>query len=1090
MILGTFGIFSGGELTKNALSTSIDIAPTTLRTEDGRNVGFGQGGRRIQVRFNRPTFEWLSTRPSDLDAPIYALELDGQAGFAYIAFDAESTNDIIVIPAPQTNYVVFAKVSWPVDAASLDDLTLTYVERQESRLLTSPNPIQPGDLYYSGMDFSDVSFNAPLMGFGVLAEVLQAELKARSPEGFKVVLITRDHIEGLGQALTVAPFRVARRHEVLGRDTFAIVDTRVAAAFTYDVTILVGSRIFIWVDPDTGAVGSGTSYTESLGFMVAYADVPVGAAGLQDLRWILASEISQSFAQAGAEIELFRDALPSGFAAPLVVTPSVLLPNALDLQDAIAIINGVQFSAPSQTLTLPEAPLLGDRLDLVFLEAYRVIEATPPADGSFFVPLADEGFLTTKTRLVVAAGATRALSDEAMLDGQVQSIGGGAYVRHPLGHFVSPYSSSYDGESWAIPVAYAYRFNRDPWSLGNLTGGGLGPLSVPSRPDAKRHDFMHSDEVEVLAPVLSLTGLNHQAIFGQTLDMILKAEHRSMFGQSSLVPTYFSKKPVQVDTVDGTPTPGVRTLSAPDQFRRQWSAAPVPYWVGTGFTPNLDKTNELITYEDGSRTLTLKSPDGGALYTGILGTQPVAELAWVETGLPVAIAGSWNLGIDAQAASCVLDDTAPGFDPLGDISLSFEVVQDSTDYLTRPASRMLLALIDGVAIVHADATEVLRLETTPGNLLATVTAIGDPKKADALVVELTLTADGTNVLLVPEVIEGREVLGVIDASLALGGGLAIKTYRREVVNHELELTAALAAGVLVTIHVALGGKILNHAPRRLEIGEMAESRVAETVIAGGEAIYRFALPSNRVMLGCFSFVRTPATPAVHGVYLNNRLYPAVVTGFNRNLVEVSLTLAQAEYLALPLGDQADWAYHVGSDTYRLTPGAYSLKLGILWSDPLTAVQDLALVYQHAALPFLPVSGGEVFELLARGLLLSSNSSVANEQASYTAPVAEKFPVVAGMRIGPAAGPTTSLLDVQNVPQLGQWPHDGIHFEVDGGIEFQAGVGTPGAGFVTWLALVKVNRHLRLLAYVETGATFPVDNDDKAFLSYPLSQFVE
>lgn len=1090
MILGTHGIFSGGELTKNAISTSIDIAPTTLRTEDGRNVGFGKDGRRIQVRFGRPTFEFLATRPSDLDAPIYALELDNTAGHAFIAFDAEDTHDIVVIPAPQTNFIVFAKVTWTANATSLNNLTLTYVERQESRLLTSPNPIQPGDLYYANMDFSDVAFNAPLMGFGVLAEVLQAELKARSPEGFHVVLVTRDHIEGLGQALTIAPFRVARRYEDAGRDQFAIIDTRVAAAFTCDVALLVGQRIFIYVDPETGAVGSGTSYTESQGYMVAYADVPVGAAGLQDLRWILASEISQSFAQAGAEIELFRDALPSGFAAPLIITPSVLLPNALEIQEAIAVINGVQFNVPAQSLTLPEAPLLGDRLDLVFIEAYRVIEATPPTDGSFFVPLAGEGFLTTKIRLVIAPGATRSLSDEAMLDVEVQSIGGGAYTRHPLGHFVAAYSSSYDGESWAMPLTYAYRFNRDPWTLGNLTGGGVATGNVPTRPDAKRHDFLHADEVEVLAPILSLTGRNHQATFGKIVDMVLKAEHASMFGQSELVPTYFSKKPVQVDAVDGTPTPGVRTLSAPDQFRRQWSAAPRSYWVGTNFYPGQDKTNELITYEDGSRTLTLKSPDGGALYTGTLGTQPSVEMFWVETGLPVAITGSWNLGVQDQAASCVLNSAASGYDPLGLISVSFEVIQAAEDYLTRPATRMLKALINGQPVIHADSTQIMHQETTPGNLLATITPIGNVKKADALVVEKIVTGTGTNILLVPEVIEGREVLGVIDAEVVGVGAASIRTYRREVVNHELELGAAVTSGVQVKLHIALGGKIINHAPKHLEIGEMGQSLIYETVIDGGAASYLFALPNNRVMLGCFSFVKQPLTNAVHGVYVNNRLYPATITGFSRNLVKVDLTISQTEYLALPLGDQADWAYHVGTAVYRLVAGAFSLKLGMLWSDPLTAVQDLALVYQHAAMPFLPVSGGEVFDLVYRGLLLSSSSSVANDQGNYVSPVAERFPVVAGTRLGPATGPTTSMVDIQSVGQLAQWPFDGIHFEIDGGIEFATGVGTLGAGFVVWLALVKVNRHLRLLAYVETGTTMQIESDARAFLSYPISQFVE
>src|ERR1035437_6371334 len=105
------------------------------------------------------------------------------------------------------------------------------------------------------MDFGDVSFNEPLVSLSVLSEVLQGELKSRSGDTFSVVLITRNDIIGLNQTLTINEFTVLLRFTANGADNFQIIDTRSPAIFTYDVTTLIGQRIYAYVRSEERRVG-------------------------------------------------------------------------------------------------------------------------------------------------------------------------------------------------------------------------------------------------------------------------------------------------------------------------------------------------------------------------------------------------------------------------------------------------------------------------------------------------------------------------------------------------------------------------------------------------------------------------------------------------------------------------------------------------------------------------------------------------------------------------------------------------------------------------------------------------------------------
>lgn len=1096
MINGTYGIFRGGEVAINPAFFGIDVGPTILRTQDGRNIGFGRNGRRITVRFNQPVgdFEFNATRTTDLDPPIYMLNIGPNAGHAYITFDTLVMNDIVLIGVPTTGYVTFAKVSWPANCTTMDQLVLSFEERHESRIIIAPNPMNPGDLYDPGMDFGDVSFNEPLIGMSVLSEVLQGELKSRSGDRFNVVLITREDIVGLGQKLTVAPFQVMMRYlgdGGLHDDNFKIISTRTESVFTYDVTALIGQRIYVYVNPDTGVVGSATTYSPDLGILVSYGDVPLNATGLQDVRFILATEISQANAQAGAEIELFRSAFPSGFAAPVSVQPSTVVANTVSLGKNVAVFNGIQFNVPFQQVALPEAPLVGDRLDLMFLEVWRVVEATPTTDGSFYVPLAGVGYLSTKVRVVVAPGVQYGLPEDMMQDPGVVSIGGGNYVRHPLGHFRSPYQGSYDGESWALPLSLFYRFNRDPWSYSNLSGGGLGSGGVPTRPDQKKHNFLSVDEVEIIGPVIPFKGINHQAVFGETLDMILRGAHRSQMGASSLVPTYYSKKPVHVDAISSTVVPGTRMMGAPDKLRRQWSAMPTSYWVGTSFVVNLDHTDEVAQFEDGTQTITIKSPVDGQIYLGgVSGDQPVTQITWVETGLPVILSGPWSVGVDMTASSASLDTTAPGYDPFGTISISFQVKQKPVNYLGHVPTEVYGAYVNDKAVVLADAKEESRSVMTASGLAGTITPIGGSLKCDAIKVDVVYTADGTAVIAIPAELEGRQVIGVESASLVGGGNLAIRTVRLGATQHSVEFPTALAVGAQVSMRILLGGIIVNYRPKNLSLDEFASGQMFEATINGNKTSYRVLLPKGRVLKGSLGFIHELDQPLVGGAYIDGRLYPATVSGLDRNLIEVALTISTTEYNSLDAAEQAKWML-LADGSYQLVDGVYSLKLALLWSEALTQFDVFSMVYQHASLPFIPVKGGEVFTLAHHGMLIGSSSSVANESKSYLAPVTEKFPLVRSALKGQGvATPQTTIEDLLTVGQIGAMPFDGINFEIDGKLHFDVGVMNPDGGFFVWMCLVKIGGALRLLTYVVEGDTFDVASDARAFVSYPMAHYVE
>lgn len=1092
MQVGTYGVFHGGAVTIDTVQAGIDIDPLTLRAMDGRNLGFGAPGRKVLVSFNQPTspFDFTVLRPSPLDAPIYNLFISANAGFAYIAFDTLVTNDVTVIATPTTGFIILTKVSWGAGATALTDLTLDTTDRQESRLISSANPLSPMDLYTAGMRFGDTEFNRPLISFAILSEVLQGEAIAKNSDNFAFVVAGPSDVVGSGSTLTVDPIRVVLRNSVPPDTFYTVIETKTVFTFTYTVSTILGDRIYIWVDPATGTVFSGTTYNPSMGVLVGYGDVPFSATGLQDVPFVLASQVADANTQSGTSVTIQNLTLASGFVHKMNATTSLSVQKSLLMPLNVAIINGVEYNVPTQQIIFPDAQLTGERLDLLFAEFYRSVDPSPPTNGEFYINVPGVGYIVAHTRYVIIPGVPYVDAQNLMLQTGVQGLGGGNFVRDTNGHFTSPYLASADGFSYALPVALVSRFNQAPFAHTNLDGGGLTGGGASTRPDGKKHNFIHSDEVEISAPVTELQGFNYAAVFGKIMQAILQGQHPNKMGKSTQQPNFYSKQPLQFDAMSSTSVPGANLLSALDGARREWSADPQPYWLGTNFQNGLDATGVFYSYEDGAKTLIITAPLDATLYLGgIGGTQPVVQLLWADSGLPVQLTGLWSVGLDSTSATGVLNTGAPGYEPSGTITVSFSVVQQPVHFLGNTPSQVYSTTLNGSNFYAASSTPAT---FTFATLPATLSQVGPQNKCDALSVQLIVLGNGSSQFTVPSTIGGANVIGVRDvtdvsSSLIVG----IKTIQLGSPNHTVVLTSAITSGNQLQLTVLLDGSLCNVTPANRALSDFAQSTLNAWTVNGGAATFGLVSPSNRVLRGLFSFARAISSPLVQGAYLDGYLYPVTVTGFDRNYLQVNLTLTPTDYAALSPTQQAKWQLDLVHNYYYLVTGTYSLEFALLWSSALLQTDQFETIYAYNGLPFSPIAGGEAFDILQRGYIIASNSSIGNMSASYTAPLAERFPLVRGTVQGLGVPVPETTLSDPTLMQLSGWiPFEGLTFSVDGSVDFGLGISVPGAGFMVWAALVKDGHYFKILAYVVQDNAFSISDPAKAFVSYCDANYVE
>jgi hypothetical protein len=1113
MQFGSYGVYQGGHVTVADDNSHLVVAPLIVKSSDNRNLGFGAPARQVIVLFDAslPSHTFETLRVSDFDAPNYTLRIGSAAGSAYLVFDTHQVQDIRVVDTPTTEMVILAEIEWPEGATSMADVVLNFSERQESRILETGHPLQAEDLYTAGMPFTDTSFNAPLIGFALLSEVLQGEALAKNSDTFSFVVINESALQLEPARLTVQPFRMLLRRMVDGQPVYRAVQTKTPFEFDYNVTELAGERIYVWASPENGEVYSGVSYSPENGVLVAYGNVTTDMTSLTQVKFILSSEIAESNAQSGATIAVQAATLPSGFLQPVTFTRSTSVHRTATSAEAIALIKGMEFLVPQTMHVFPAAPESGSRLDLLFAEFYREVESAPPLNRSFYLQVPGVGYVVTKVRFRIATDVDYAPPETILLHSSVSNDAGYAYYRHESGHYEAPDVRAYDGYTFALPLALVSRFNQAVFSTANLFGGGLDAENHPTRPDGKSHVFFHADEWETLAPVTRLSQASPAEIFGKALSAVLKGENANQMAPCHLVPDAYSKRPLQHDVIAPLSAADLglfQRMSVPDGVRREWSANPQPYWLGTNFVADADAVSALHTYEEGTRTLSISAPVDALLELGGLGgNQPVVALNWLESGRVVVLQAPWVVGVDGRSAAAILDRTDAHFNPSGTIVLSFAVRQQRSGFMAHMPNAVLRALYNGAAMTLAEVVPPNRRPALPppppaGELPVQVTPVGDPKKGDARALFVRVVADGSNLLMVPNTIAGVAVLGVIGARIVGGAELTIRYAEHEDpatpgAMLKVWLSEAILTGETVELKLSVGGMVANIVPQHAAITDFASSGLWSFTTLGETSLVRLALPANTVLRGVFSFfasyiVSIPEVPAsVHGVYIDNFLYPVSVSGFDRNLVELNFLLSPEVFNLLPESQQAKWEPDPANLAgYRLKAGSYQLRLPALLSHAMAASDVVQLLYQYQSAPYIPAPVLGSFKLLHRGWLLATNSSLANQSNYFAAPVCEKLPLVQGSTKGAdAAQVETNLQDPLRVTPLAELPIEGVEFSLDKKFDFDVGVVDPDAGVIAWFALVAERRYVKLFCYMTENESLTVDVPNRAFLTYCDAHYV-
>ena len=576
-----------------------------------------------------------------------------------------------------------------------------------------------------------------------------------------------------------------------------------------------------------------------------------------------------------------------------------------------------------------------------------------------------------------------------------------------------------------------------------------------------------------------------------------------MLGHGALA-TGYSRRPLQVDRLTNAPVSGVNNFGTGDGARRSWSADPQPYYVGCVFNANADHGPASVSYDKSTKAVTLTAPAGGQCWVDGYFV-PAIEARWVKTGRPVGfVPGSFPVGTDPQILTATLDTTSPNYDATGDLSVSFKVIQAPDAYLGEVPLTIHQATLAGAPLILADVDTALSTRVLAGGERELTSAIGNPGKGDAVVATLTVNgADSANLPL-PLVYLGRQVIGVVSAYDTLANAsLAIATMTLGVSQNTLVMSQSVINGTPIRVALALGGRIANTRPGNRELGEFAESLLVDFTVAtdatGAQADFRMALADtrpglalmNRVLKGVMSVSYDPTKPNVTSAYVNGRLYPATVTGLDRNLVTVTLTLSPVEY-ALLGAYQNDWESTPQGGLHHLAKSkAFVIRLPILWSDAPQSFETAELIYDFKPLCFLPAVPGESYELAHRGRMLIGNSSIANVWQNQFSPLAERLPLLHGKRKGAGqSDPGVTFADVLDLGQDGEMPFEGLHFALDGALKFQAGVFDAESGYAVWGCLVKVGRALRLFFYIVEGDTFDVSDNARAFVSFPLTHAAE
>jgi sugar lactone lactonase YvrE len=280
---------------------------------------------------------------------------------------------------------------------------------------------------------------------------------------------------------------------------------------------------------------------------------------------------------------------------------------------------------------------------------------------------------------------------------------------------------TYDGYIYAIPLCVWSRFNTTAWAYDNQNGG-------TDRPDGLSHDVPDDRHVIDLRPVVfsERYGMNEAA--ENTLDRIIRGDHRSIFGQPIINSGDNSDADVFIE-VWGVETPeiwrvyqysglaintniatvrdiGLSTSSDPsdgaaytapvahhDGIRRLFSPQEEVQEVPVSITDVTASTacnpSPLISYNNSTKVITLATTDtqlSGYSATsgkGAIINDSYPRLWWRGSRQPVIFSSVWS-GLGTNTATATIDTSAATYEPNGTIDGIVEVLYPECTGIARP----------------------------------------------------------------------------------------------------------------------------------------------------------------------------------------------------------------------------------------------------------------------------------------------------------------------------------------------------------------------------------------------------------------------
>lgn len=320
---------------------------------------------------------------------------------------------------------------------------------------------------------------------------------------------------------------------------------------------------------------------------------------------------------------------------------------------------------------------------------------------------------------------TNALND--LHDGTLFRAGdGGASAKTNLG--------TYDGYVYAVPLCAWSRFNSGAWALDNQNGGS-------DRPDGLTHAIPDDKHFIDLRPIVLAERYDMRAAAENTLDRIIRGDHRSVFGEAtvdyldtgntftgkdvwgSLVPEMWSiyeqtGAPVSAHTnavrdigladsniagEDGSPGDsgtftapyawhdGIRRLFSPQEEVQKVFFTLTDVTASTAASPSTivsyDNTTKTITITTNSSSLSGYSATAGE---GVIINDSIPRMYWRGTRQPVVLSTLWS-GLGTNTATAVIDDSAETWQDNGTVDGFVDLLYPECTGIDRPVK-----LVDGV----------------------------------------------------------------------------------------------------------------------------------------------------------------------------------------------------------------------------------------------------------------------------------------------------------------------------------------------------------------------------------------------------------